>query len=256
MSTSLEGKVVIVTGASAGIGHASAEELVRRGARVGLVARSKDKLEAIAAALGDRAVAIPADVTRRAQVDAALAAAVATFGRVDVWVNNAGRGITRPVDALTDDDVDAMITDNLKSALYGMQAALAHFRARGGGDAAATGQIVNVSSMLSRTPFAPFRSAYSASKAALNSLTESLRFQLKDSCPGVTVTLVLPGVVATGFGSNALGGGPDSRTMPGAQPVDEVARVIADVIESPKREVYTHPDYPARVDGYFASLRG
>jgi short-subunit dehydrogenase len=254
MSESLAGKIIVVTGASAGIGRALSIELVARGATVALLARSAEKLGALAEELGPRAKAIVTDVTRRGDVEAALAQTVAAFGNVDVWVNNAGRGISKNVDVLTDDDLDAMVRDNVKSALYGMQTALAHFRASAG-DSGPKGQLVNVSSMLSRTPFAPFRSAYSASKAALNSLTESLRFQLAESAPGVVVTLVLPGVVATEFGNNALGGGPDSRTMPGAQPVGEVAVVIADAIEHQKREVYTHSSYPARVDGYFAGLR-
>ncbi len=254
MSESLAGKIIVVTGASAGIGRALSIELVARGAKVALLARSAEKLGALAAELGPRAMAIVTDVTRRDDVEAALAQTVAAFGNVDVWVNNAGRGISRNVDELTDDDLDAMVRDNVKSALYGMQTALAHFRASAG-ESGPKGQLVNVSSMLSRAPFAPFRSAYSASKAALNSLTESLRFQLAEAAPGVVVTLVLPGVVATEFGNNALGGGPDNRTMPGAQPVGEVAVVIADAIEHRKREVYTHPSYPARVDGYFAGLR-
>jgi NAD(P)-dependent dehydrogenase (short-subunit alcohol dehydrogenase family) len=192
---------------------------------------------------------VVADVTSRAQVEQILAAAVAKFGHVDVWVNNAGRGISRPVDLLTDEDIDAMITDNVKSALYGMQVALGHFRGRGN-----IGQIVNVSSMLSRTPFVAIRSAYSASKAALNSLTESLRVQLRESAPGIVVSLILPGPVATDFGSNARGGGPDSRALPGAQAVEEVATVIADAIEHKTREAYTRPTYRAAVADYFAKL--
>lgn len=251
MSTApLSGKVIVITGASAGIGHATALEVCKLGASVVLVARSKDKLDALAAEIGaDRALAVKCDVTSRAEVDAAMAAAVAKFGHVDVWVNNAGRGISRMVSELGDEDVDVMVKDNLKSALYGMQAALAHFKTRGN-----VGQIVNVSSMLSRTPFAPQRAAYSASKAALNSLTESLRFELQESAPGIVVTLILPGVVATEFGNNALHGGIDSRKMPGAQPAPEVAKVIADAIVNKKRELYSHPSYPARVADYFQKL--
>jgi len=89
-------------------------------------------------------------------------AALAKFGHIDVWVNNAGRGISRLVSELTDEDIDEMMLVNVKSALYGMQAVLAHFGERG------SGRIINVSSMLGRVPFAPIRSAYPASKHALN----------------------------------------------------------------------------------------
>jgi NAD(P)-dependent dehydrogenase (short-subunit alcohol dehydrogenase family) len=186
-------------------------------------------------------------VTHRQDVQAALGAALARFGRVDAWVNNAGRGLTRSIEALEDEDLDAMVRDNVKSALYGMQAVLPHLKARG------SGLIVNVSSMLSRVPFATIRSAYSASKAALDSLTETLRLELARDFPGIRIVLVLPGVVATDFGLNALGGGPDSRALPGAQPVEEVARVIADGMLTSRGDVYTRPDGLERV---LAHLRG
>lgn len=241
----MKDQVIVITGASAGIGAALAEEVARRGARVVLVARRRDALEAVAARCGaERAAIVVADVTRRAEVERALAEALAAFGRVDVWVNNAGRGISRLVSELTDDDLDEMIAVNVKSALYGMQAVLPHLRARG------TGQIVNVSSMLGKVPFALVRSAYSAAKHALNALTANLRMELRDAAPGIHVTLVLPGVVATDFGRNARHGGVDSRALPGAQAVDEVARVIADAIATPRAEVYTRPEYHQLVAGY------
>jgi NAD(P)-dependent dehydrogenase (short-subunit alcohol dehydrogenase family) len=112
-----------------------------------------------------------------------LDAALARFGHVDAWVNNAGRGITRPVSALSDADFDEMMLVNAKSALYGMQAVLPHFQARG------RGHIVNVSSMLGRVPFVPTRSAYSASKHALNALTANLRMELRGRWPGIHVSI-------------------------------------------------------------------
>jgi NAD(P)-dependent dehydrogenase (short-subunit alcohol dehydrogenase family) len=190
------------------------------------------------------------DVTRRAEVLAARDAVLARLGRIDAWVNNAGRGITKPVEALADDDLDQMIRDNVKSALYGMQAVLPHMKQRG------RGTIVNVSSMLGRVPFASMRSAYSASKAALGSLTESLRFELAKEHPGIRLVLVFPGVVATDFGKNALHGGPDSRTLPGAQPVDEVARAIADAIRGGPLDVYTRPDGLERALGHLRGAAG
>jgi NAD(P)-dependent dehydrogenase (short-subunit alcohol dehydrogenase family) len=233
------GQVVVITGASTGIGAVLAGELARRGAKLVLLARRREPLEAVARATGGEPVV--ADVTRREDVQRALGVALTRFGRVDAWVNNAGRGITRPFEALTDEDVDAMMRDNLKSALYGMQAVLPHFKQRG------TGLIVNVASMLSRVPYITVRAAYSASKAALASLTETLRLELAKDYPGIRVVLVLPGVVATEFGLNALGGGPDSRALPGAQPAEEVARVIADGMRTSRGDIYTRPDGLERV---------
>ena len=229
-----EGKVVVITGGSEGIGAALAAEVTARGGRVVIAARSAEKLQAHATRLGNGAVAVPTDVTVRAEVERLRDQALAVAGRVDVWVNNAGRGITKPLLALTDEDIDVMVRDNVKSALYGMQAIVPHMTARG------DGVIANVSSMLSRVPFAPIRAAYSACKAALDSLTETLRLELRDK-PGIRVITVLPGVVATDFGNHALGGGPDSRVLPGAQDVDEVARVIADALLTRNGDVYTRP---------------
>jgi NADP-dependent 3-hydroxy acid dehydrogenase YdfG len=229
------GKVVVITGASSGIGAALARELDARGARLVLAARSAEPLQAVADSCRD-AVAVVTDVTVRADVEHLLRTAVGHFGQVDVWVNNAGRGIGRPVLELTDDDVEDMVRTNVLSALYGMQTVLPAFTAQG------YGVLANVSSMLGRVPFATFRSAYSASKAALNSLTESLRLDLAREHPGIRVVLVLPGVVATDFGVNALGGGVDSRSMPGAQDVDDAARAIADGLLDGPEDIYTRGD--------------
>jgi NADP-dependent 3-hydroxy acid dehydrogenase YdfG len=244
----LSGKVVVITGGSAGIGAALAESVVRRGARVVLGARREKELNEVAARLGgpDLAVPVVTDVTRRAEVDRLMATALARCGQVDVWVNNAGRGITKLVADLGDDDLDAMMLVNVKSALYGIQAALPHFKQRG------TGQIINVSSMLGRVPYVSIRSAYSASKHFLNSLSANLRMDLAEY-PGIHVTTVMPGVVATDFGLNALGGGPDSRGLPLAQPVDEVGEVIAAAIEKPVAEVYTRPGYHDMVVNYYSA---
>jgi NAD(P)-dependent dehydrogenase (short-subunit alcohol dehydrogenase family) len=190
---------------------------------------------------------VVADVTRRSEVQRVLDAAIERFGHVDVWVNNAGRGITRPVSALSDQDFDEMMRVNVLSALYGMQAVLPHFQDRG------RGHIVNVSSMLGRIPFVATRSAYNAAKHALNALTGSLRLELRERWPEIHVSTVSPGVVATEFGVHALGGGPDSRQMPHAQPVEEVAEVIAGVIERPRADVYTRPGMQQLVVEYFAA---
>ncbi len=243
----MKDKVVVITGASSGIGAALAERLAARGARVVLAARREAQLREVAAHCGPDCLVVVADVTRREEVGRVLKRALERFGRVDVWVNNAGRGISKPVSAITDADFDEMMLVNAKSALYGMQAVLPHFKERG------QGHIVNVSSMLGRVPFAPFRSAYSAAKGALNALTASLRMELRSTHPGIHVTTVSPPVVATDFGLNALGGGPDSRALPNAQPAGEVAEAIVAVIEEPRADVYTRAGAREQVAAYYAA---
>jgi NADP-dependent 3-hydroxy acid dehydrogenase YdfG len=244
----MTGRVVVVTGASAGIGAALAELLAGQGDSVVLVARRADALSAVAARCGASALTVVADVTRRADVQRAVTAAIERFGQIDVWVNNAGQGITRIPSQLTDDDIDEMMRVNFKSALYGMQETLPHFAARG------TGHVINVSSMLGRIPFAVFRAAYNAAKHALNALTQNFRAEVQEKFPGIQYSIVSPGVVATAFGSNARHGGPDSRTLPDAQTADEVAAVIAGVIVSRRPDVYTRTGAAQRVAGYYASV--
>jgi short-subunit dehydrogenase len=241
----MKDKVIVITGASAGIGAALAEVVARRGARPVLVARREKELREVAARCNG--LPVVADVTRRDEVVRACEQAIEACEGVDVWVNNAGRGMSRMASELTDDDVDAMMLVNLKSVLYGAQAVLPHFKARG------RGQIVNVSSMLGRMTLAPFRAAYSASKAAMNSFSASLRMELRAQHPGIQVTLVSPGVVATDFGLNSVHGGFDSRALPGAQSAEDVATVIADAIETPRADVYTREGGRAMVASYYAA---
>jgi NADP-dependent 3-hydroxy acid dehydrogenase YdfG len=242
-----EPKVVVVTGASAGIGAALAHTLAKRNLRLVLVARRERELNAVAASAGGAALPVVGDVTVRADMRRVMASAIERFGQVDVLVNNAGRGISRQVSELTDEDIDEMILVNVKSVLYGVQAVLPHFKQR------ERGHIINISSMLGRLPLAPFRSAYSASKHALNALTASLRMELRADYPAIHVSTVSPGVVATDFGINARHGGFDSRSVPGAQTADQVAEVIADVIERPRADVYTLPQGGAMVTGYYSA---
>jgi NADP-dependent 3-hydroxy acid dehydrogenase YdfG len=123
--------VVVITGASAGIGAGLARQLAGRHASLVLTARREERLRELAVTLGGPVEVVRGDVTRRADVERVLERAVARFGQVDVWVNNAGRGITRPsVEALTEQDLDVMVRDNTRSALHGM-VVLPHFR-RGG----------------------------------------------------------------------------------------------------------------------------
>jgi short-subunit dehydrogenase len=238
-------KVVVITGASAGIGAELGKQLVAKGAKVVLAARRKEELDAVAKALGANALAVVTDVTKKSDVERLAKGAVERFGRIDVWVNNAGRGISRSVADLTDEDLDAMWTINMKSVVYGIQAVLPHFKARN------AGQIINVSSGLSRAPLAPVRAAYGAAKAAVNLLTASLRVELSKTHPGIHVTLLLPGVVATEFGVNSMGVGiVDNRKLQGAQPVADAATAIVDVIESPKPEAYTSAFIAGVVERY------
>jgi NAD(P)-dependent dehydrogenase (short-subunit alcohol dehydrogenase family) len=249
MAEQSDAPVVVITGASSGIGAALAGELAGREASLVLTARREEPLRELATTLGRPVEVVPGDVTRRGDVERVLERAVARFGRVDVWVNNAGRGIHRPsVLTLTDQDFETMIRDNTLSVLYGMQVAVPHFKER------RQGVLVNVSSMLSRVPFATFRSAYSASKAAMNSLTETLRLELAKDFPNIRVLLVLPGAVATDFGNNALGGGPDSRSIPGAQTVEDVARIIADGLFKGPLDLYTRPEGLEMVLGHLRGL--
>ena len=241
-------KVIVITGASSGIGAVLAERLAAAGASVVLAARREDALKAIAAQCGDNALAVVTDVTKRADVLRLAQEALRRFGRIDVWVNNAGQGLTRMPSELTDDDLDDMMRANVKSALYGMQAVLPHFKERG------SGQIINISSLLGRMPMAIFRSAYSASKHYLNALTAMFRDELKQTHPGIHISLVSPGVVYTDFGLNARHGGVDSRTIPGGQTAEEVAAVIAGVIDNPRPDVYTRRGSKQQVIDYYSTI--
>jgi NADP-dependent 3-hydroxy acid dehydrogenase YdfG len=241
-------KVVVITGASAGIGAATAELLAKQGASLVLVARRPETLAAVASRCGDRVLAIATDVTRRDEVKRVVSESLARFGRIDVWINNVGQGISRPPSQLTDEDVEAIMRVNVLSALYGMQEVLPHFQARG------NGQVINVSSLLGRIPFAVIRSAYCGAKHFLNSLTASFRTEVQATHPGIQFSIVSPGVVRTDFGLNARHGGPDSRQFPSSQSAEEVAAVIARVIETRQPDVYTLPGARERVAGYYASL--
>ena len=241
-------KNVVITGASGGIGAALAIQLGAQGHRVALAARREAELRAVASRAGSGAIVIATDVTARGDVERLRDRAIAELGHVDVWVNNAGRGITKPALELTDAELDEMITINVKSALYGMQAIAPHFIARG------QGQIVNVSSFLSRVPFATFRSAYNAAKAALNAITANARVDLARTHPGIHVTLVMPGLVSTAFQQNAIGGTPPLPPGTPSQTADEAAAAIVSAIEHPVAELYTNPQHAAVALEYFTDV--
>jgi NADP-dependent 3-hydroxy acid dehydrogenase YdfG len=180
----MQGKVVVITGASGGIGAALARLLATRGASLVLVARREAALRSVAEQCGGLAYPIVADATDRDQVRRVVEESAARFGHIDVWVNNVGRGIFRDPSLLTDDDLDEMMRINVKSALYGMQEVLPHFKARG------AGHVINISSMLGRIPFASFRSAYNGAKHFLNALTANFRTEVQRTHPGIQFSLV------------------------------------------------------------------
>ena len=240
-------KVVVITGASAGIGAAAAAAIAKRGHTVVVVARRKPELEAVAAKIGPKAICIVADVTRRSEVKRVVDTAIARCGRIDVWINNVGQGITRMPSQLTDEDIDEVMRVNVKSAIYGMQEVLPHFKER------KTGHVINVSSMLGRIPSALIRSAYSGAKHFLNAITANFRTEVHQTHPGIEFSIVSPGVVRTDFGKNAIHGGPDSRTLPESQSAEEVAEVIASVVETRQSDVYTRAGARARVIEHFSS---
>jgi NADP-dependent 3-hydroxy acid dehydrogenase YdfG len=213
-----------------------------------LAARRETELQDVATRAGGDAIVVATDVTKRADVDRLRDRAIATYDHVDVWVNNAGRGISKPVLELTDEEFDVMMAVNVKSALYGMQAIAPHFIER------RRGQIVNVSSFLSRVPFATYRSAYNAAKHALNALTANARVDLHEKYPDIHVTLVMPGLVSTDFQRNALGGSPPLPARTPSQTPEEVAAAIVKVIEQPVAEVYTNPQLAGVALKYFQDV--
>ena len=241
-------KVILITGASGGIGAALAEILARRGDSVALVARRKTELDEVVARCGPSALAIVADVTRRDEVRRAIVSTIARFGRIDVLVNNAGQGMSRVPSELTGEDIDTMIEANVKTALFGMQEILPHFKERG------SGHIVNISSMLGRIPMVVVRSAYSGAKHFLNALTQTFRAEVQSTHPGIHVSLVSPGPVRTDFGTNAIYGGHNSRSLPNSQSAEEAALVIAAVIDSKRADVYTQKGYQKQVGAYYTSI--
>ncbi len=213
-----------------------------------IVARRPHALESVAARCQGKATPIAADVTVRAEVARVVREAIAAHGHIDVWINNVGQGITRPPSELTDDDIDDMMRLNVKSAMYGMQEVLPHFKER------RRGHIINVSSMLGRVPSALFRSAYSGAKHFLNAITAMMRAEVQQTHPDIQVSLVSPGIVRTEFGLNARHGGPDSRKLPESQSAEEVAVVIADVVRSRHPDVYTRAGFKSMVVNYFTAL--
>ena len=181
------GRVAVITGASSGIGEATARALVGDGYHVALLARRLDRIETLADELGDGAIAIAADVTDRDSMIAASLRVQDELGRVDVLVNNAGVMLLGPFSAELSDDYRRMIETNLLGAITTTEVFLEQLVADGGGD------LVNLSSVAGRTA-RPGNAVYAATKWGINGWSESLRQQLQ---PEVRVIVIEPGAVAT-----------------------------------------------------------
>lgn len=223
-------KVVLITGASAGIGAATARAFAAAGARLVLAARSREPLERLAAELPGGALVAPADIADAAQCRALVARALAAHGRVDILINNAGVGLAGPVAELSPADLERALAVDLLGPLHLIQAALPAMRARG------AGQIINVSTVLAAQPL-PYLGGYAAAKAALERLSEALRMELRGS--GVAVTVVRPGTTRTGFGGNRLGAGSERRRVaPRGVPPEAVARAILRAARREPRRAY------------------
>jgi short-subunit dehydrogenase len=213
-----KGKTVIITGASAGIGAATARVFAAAGANVVLAARDQARLEQIAGEFPGRTLAVPTDVTDTAAIGQLVSAAVAAYGGVDIVISNAGVGLAGPVAELSRADFDRALAVDLFGPLALTQAALPHLRRSG------AGQLIFISSVVGLRAL-PYLGGYAAAKAALDRLTESLRVELRGS--GVKVTLVRPGTTRTGFRDNRLGSGHElRRANTRAATPDQVAQAI------------------------------
>ncbi len=211
-------KTVIITGASSGIGAATARVFAAAGAHVVLAARDATKLAAVAQDLPGRHLVVPTDVADERAVRALVAETLATFDGIDIVINNAGVGLVGPVTGLDPDDLHTVLAVDLFGPLYLTQAALPYMRRR------RRGQLIYVSSVVGLRAL-PYLGGYAAAKAALDRLTESLRVELRGS--GIAVTLVRPGTTRTAFREHRLGSGRDRRRFqPRAATPEQVARVI------------------------------
>jgi NADP-dependent 3-hydroxy acid dehydrogenase YdfG len=199
MASSLEGTVALVTGASSGIGEATARALAAEGAAVAVVARRKDRLDALAAELGDRALAIEADVTQQDQAVAAVQAAVDRLGRLDVVVNNAGVMLLGPVVGAPTEEWDRMVALNVNGLLYVAHAALPHLIAAAEGEPRRVADLVNISSVAGRRA-GKGAGVYQLTKFGVGAFSESLRQEVTKR--HVRVSLVEPGAVSTELASH------------------------------------------------------
>jgi len=227
--SNIEGKVVVITGASSGLGEATARHLASQGASVFIGARRMDRLQTVVADIqraGGQVAAKQVDVTKRREVDAFVQAAVAKFGRMDVLVNNAGLMALGPIDKALVDEWDRMVDINIKGVLYGIAAALPVFAQQKGG------HIINIASVAGHK-VSMGGAVYCATKHAVRAISEGLRQEVD----GIRTTIISPGAVQSEL---PLGiSDPDTAAhvqefyRQQAIPADAVARAIAYAIEQP-----------------------
>jgi NADP-dependent 3-hydroxy acid dehydrogenase YdfG len=235
----LEGTAALVTGASSGIGAATAKRLARAGASVALVARREDRLQAVVSEIeaeGGKAQAIGADITSRAGADAAVGQSVATFGRLDTVVNNAGAMLIGPFADAPDGEWERMVEVNLLGLLYVTKAALPHLIEAADQGPRRTSDIVNVSSSAGRVARGG-TAVYNLTKFGVNGFTESLRQEMQPL--RVRVSVVEPGTVDTELASHTreeLRAGVEAQvgTIEKLGPED-IAEAIAYIVTRPRR---------------------
>ena len=203
----LAGKVVVVTGASMGIGEAIAKVFVDQGASVVLLSRDLGRAEAARVRLGssERTAAFSCDVRHAEEIDRVLALTLHHFQRIDIWINNAGHGLLDSVSQMDPSAFHELFDTNFFGAVAAMQAVIPVMRQQGGGT------IINISSVAGHIPL-PFHAAYSASKFALNAIGKGAGVELKKD--NIRVLTVCPGYVRTAFGANAIQGRELKRVRP------------------------------------------
>jgi NADP-dependent 3-hydroxy acid dehydrogenase YdfG len=231
MSKNIEGKVVVITGASSGLGESTARHLADLGATVVLGARRKDRLDAIVKDItvkGGKALAVTVDVTRRDQVDSLIQQALKAYGKIDVLVSNAGIMPIAPLAALKVDEWERAIDINIKGVLYGIAAALPVFQK------ARAGHFINLSSVAGIKVFAPGGSVYSGTKFAVHAISEGLRMETRKD--NIRVTILSPGAIDSELkegSSDEAGSNYVKEFYKIAIPADSIARAIAYAIEQP-----------------------
>jgi short-subunit dehydrogenase len=229
----LQGKIVVVTGASMGIGEALAKIFAEQGASVVLLSRDAARAEAARSRVGhmDRTIALACDVRHVEEIDRVIALTLHHFQRIDVWINNAGHGLLDSVSQMDRSACHDMFETNFFGAVSGMQGAIRVMRQLGGGT------IINISSVAGHIPL-PFHAAYSATKFALNAIGKGANVELKGT--GIRVLTVCPGYVQTAFGQNVIRGKELKQVRPTSVrgiSAERVARATLNGYLKQKREV-------------------